>query len=138
MESSHLENILFTTARGGFGKMRSCRSMGRNSLPHDKERSKAMAMAMAHQWLDDIFAAGQGDYGTSWNVLIHNKRFCAAVQQAAAAYSEAVAQQKMNQAQGLHVYGGTPEQYARTTFLHEMNQDDLDRSGYGAAAPAAP
>ncbi len=91
---------------------------------------------MAPHWLDPLFEAGAGDYSDSWNAIVMNPRFCAAMHQAAAGFQQALAFEDQNKAEGRIVRGGSPAQYARVAFLHEINQDDIDRTGYGTAPPA--
>ncbi len=92
---------------------------------------------MAPHWLDDLFEAGNGDYNTSYFSVVQNPRFCSAVQKAAEAFTESKKFQDDVRASGRKIESGSPAQYARVAFLHELNQDDLDRTGFAAAAPSA-
>lgn len=82
---------------------------------------------MAPHWLDALFAQGAGDDKATWKAVVESKRFVLALDKAAVAYREAKMAADDNKAKGLHIYGGSPEQYARVAFLHEINQEPDDR-----------
>lgn len=83
---------------------------------------------MAPHWLDSLFAQGAGADKATWTAVTESKRFSLASDKAALAYREAKKRDDENKAKGLHIMGGSPEQYARVTFLHEINQEQADRS----------